>query len=857
MDKRPPTAQVDPIRLQIEALQEQLRPPRPLAERITESCPLMPSACGLIAGLILQRQWNLPFTFWAVVLPLLMGSLYFVLRRSTPRQKQIALLWISLFAGVLLGAVRLRLFQTPCPDDIRRRISGDSSLAALGGTILSQPRLEDRSQWVFARYQWTDPGTSFLFRIEEALTQSGWEPASGTIYAVISEPVRTFSSGDRIRFYARLKSPRPPDNPGMFDGKQSLENQGIFLTAEIPGMASIELHEKNHGGLWACLIERFRAWAFETLSAFGGDQKESSALPETLLLGKRTSLDTRTWTAFRKTGLAHFISLSGMHVGILSGIFWWIGRTAGLKKPSRALLCILLIGLYAVVVPPRAPTLRAVFLAEFIFFSILLNRRAKPLNTLALTALILLLIRPSELFQAGWQLSYATVLGILLLYEPIFNRLAWPLFTVPKITDWLFAIPGGSILWTVLQSALKLLAVGLSAWLGGAGILLWHFGTITPLSAFWTVLVFPLVFLILLTGFMKLLLVPLLPTMAALCSVWLDVLSDLFIRIVTGLAQWDILALTVGRAALWVILLYYAWLLGICLMPPRRKSRQFLAAFGVLVILFSVAAAKLQRSFSKDLTLTCLSVGHGLAVVGQLPGGRTFLFDGGSISVKNPGSRILVPYLNYRGIDTLDAVILSHGDLDHYNGLPEVMESIRVKSIYVNPGFLDKALTSSAAGKMKSILQTNGPIGSTADLPPVFGDVQMKPLWPDTLTAVDKSVSDNDKSEVFLIEYAGRSVLLCGDIEDYAQRTLLERYPDLNVDVLLLPHHGSRNNILPLWIRQLNSNIRVVSCARTRLKNVAALNDPGTNWYTPVHGAVTITIKADGTLDAVGFLNPH
>jgi competence protein ComEC len=853
--KRPPIAQVDPIRLQIEALDEELRPPRPFTDRIMESCPLLPPACGLIVGLILQRKLSFPFWFWAVILLILIFAALYVRKRPSFRHRLIALLWIGFFAGILLGAVRLRLFQSPRPDDIRRRIPDQPALASLGGRILTEPRLEDRSQWVFGQTQWTARSTSFILRIDEALTTDGWEPASGIVYASISEPVRSMKAGDRIRFHGRLNRPRPPDNPGMFDGKQYLENQGIFRVAQIPALQSIILHEQDRRGYWHRLIGRFREGIYETMDAFGGDQKEYSDLPQALLLGKRSTLPVETWLAFQKTGLAHYISLSGMHVGILSGIFWWFGRAAGLEKRTRAMLCILLIGLYAAAVPPRAPTLRAVFLAEFVFLSILICQRPQPLNTLALTALVLLLIQPCELFQAGWQLSYATVLGILLFYESLFTILSKPLFLYPQISDWLFRFPGGSILWTILQSSLKLLSVGFSAWLGGAGILLWHFGTLTPLSAVWTVLVFPLVFLILLTGFMKWLLVPLLPTLAALCSVWLDILSDWFVRIVTALADLDLFAFRIGRVGLWAILLYYVWLLGICFLPSGKRFRQSLAVVSAIGILLALSVDRIQRSFSKDLTITCLSVGHGLAVIGEIPGSKTFLFDGGSISLKDPGGRVIVPFLNHHGINSLDAVIISHGDLDHYNGLPEVLEAVQSQSIFVNPGFLERAKTSAAAGQMQSILRSHRILATTSELPYDFGAAHIRHLWPDEKTAADQSISNNDKSEVILLEFAGKTVLLCGDIEEYAQTEILKQYPDLKADILLLPHHGSGRNILPEFIRRLHPDIRIVSCTRNRIKNVTPLDNQGANWYTPLHGAVTITIKADGTIQAAGFLN--
>jgi len=563
----------------------------------------------------------------------------------------------------------------------------------------------------------------------------------------------------------------------------------------------------------------------------------------------------QTWIAFQKTGLAHFISLSGMHVGILAGILWWIGRTAGLEKRARALLCLLLIGLYALVVPPRPPTLRAVFLAEFIFLSVLIQRRPQMLNTLALTVLILLLIRPTEAFQPSWQLSYATVLGIVLLYEPLYSRLSRPLYEYPKAAERLFNLPAGERVWKILHSILQMLAVGLAAWLGGAGILLWHFGILTPLSTLWTVLVFPVVFGILLIGFLKLLLAPLMPTLAAVCGIWLEFLSRILTRFVTALADLDLLSFQIGQTAFWIILLYYGWLFFVRFYPRFGKFKTTLFVLGAVSILFSLWLPRIRRTASNDLTVTCLSVGHGLAVVAELPASRVLLFDAGSISVKNPGGRVVTPFLQHRGIETIDLAILSHGDLDHYNGLPEILSGIPIKAIFANSGFLQRSEISFGPKRMKTLFRERAGNFATETLPPLSSPARLRSLWPDAQTAADPSVSDNDKSEVLLIEHAGKTILLCGDIEEYAQEKILALYPDLNVDVLLLPHHGSRLNILPGFIRRLDPSIRVVSCSANRLANTADLDDNGTNWYTPLHGAVRVTIKADGTLDAAGFLD--
>ncbi len=150
--------------------------------------------------------------------------------------------------------------------------------------------------------------------------------------------------------------------------------------------------------------------------------------------------------------------------------------------------------------------MRAAIICWVFCASIIFRRRSNPINTLSLAAIILLLIRPTQLFEAGWQLSFAAVLGLLLfcerlhffLYEKV-NGLRWRKGGPKTIVSYRMSPRPGPYL-------LRLFSAGLAAWVGGAGILLYHFYTITPLAGIWTVLVFPLVSAILTLGFLKMLL---------------------------------------------------------------------------------------------------------------------------------------------------------------------------------------------------------------------------------------------------------------------------------------------------------------------------------------------------------------
>jgi len=464
------------------------------------------------------------------------------------------------------------------------------------------------------------------------------------------------------------------------------------------------------------------------------------------------------------------------------------------------------------------------------------------------------MIHPADLFSASWQLSFSTVLGIILLYEPIEQRLmSWTVFKAIELLP--SRLTDKTAVQLVLKSTdcvVKLLSVGFSAWLGGAGFLLYHFHSITPLSSIWTVLAMPFVLMILYAGYLKIAFAVLFPTASLCFGVLLDVGCRGFSSLVLRVADVPFSEILIGQVTVWVIAGGYALLL-LIRYAPQRATRRILP-FLLIVMVFGA-----WKHFQNDkdvLTMTCLSVGHGQAVCLSFPDRTHWLIDTGSISQKDPGGRTVLPYLRHRGISAVEAVMLTHGDIDHLNGLPEVVSVVRTSGVYANAGVFQKAETSSSASYFKQCLQerkiTVQPIETLCDRP--IG-VTLTMLWPDEETAHSQTASDNDKSQVLLIEYAGRRILLCGDIELYAQTKIRQRYPILNADVIVLPHHGSMTNLDAGFVAAFEPKIVIASCAAGRVGNAFV---PGKTsgieaYYTPDDGAVTVNIKADGTLSAIGF----
>jgi len=387
--------------------------------------------------------------------------------------------------------------------------------------------------------------------------------------------------------------------------------------------------------------------------------------------------------------------------------------------------------------------------------------------------------------------------------------------------------------------------------------LLYHFHTISPLACIWTVLVFPLVSAILTFGFLKIVLFFLLPTAGSALGVVVTGLSDSLIWVVKLLAHVDISHTLIGHVPLAPVILYYCLVLFVAFVHLRRPLiKKLLCTAALLAIIIFLGAAKWQRTHRSQLVVTCLDVSHGQAVFVRLPGKANILFDAGSLHRSDIGRKIVIPFLNYSGINKIDAIIISHDDIDHINGIPEIAEYCKVGRIYANAPFFDKADYWGTAKFLMDALSKRGleiqPLSRGLNL---NTSAEIKILWPGKQLSQYDQLNDNDKSLVSLLEFAGTKILLCSDIEKFAQKELFRLYPDLTADVVVVPHHGSTTTSEPDFLEKLDADILIYSCDRMQYQRLKTLKqkNKAKSFYTPKGGAVTVYVGKDGTITTSTF----
>ena len=847
---------MDEIRRKLEFIDSQLAGGIDFHKRIIGAAPLLFCAVGLIFGIVVQNFLFLPVLVWGVLLVCGAVSVVFCFIKRTNRLSVVA--YLTLICFVSLGAVRLTSFYEASGDDIRRLVGEERQLANVRGLIVTKPYIAKNDGWEFSRFVHADAVSSFYLKVEEIKSVDGWLKTAGMVRVQVGEPVLDLKVGDYVQAYCWLSRFGGATNPGQFDARKYLERRGVFVSASVRLRDGIEVLSDSSKGAFTKMKRRIREAAWQSLLGGMLLEDDGKGLLEALLLGQRGNISRETHEAFRKTGLLHFISLSGMHFGILIGIIWWLCKTVGFDKPMRAVVCIIATGVFLIVVPLRAPTLRAAIICWVFCISLLFRRRVSPLNGLSLAAIILLLIRPTGLFEAGWQLSFTAVLGIILFTDRIH------FFIYEKITDlpwrkskrrttaffWIISKPGPYVL--------RLFSVGLAAWVGSAGVLLYHFYRVNLFSSVWTVLTFPIVAGILTIGFLKMLFSLLLPSVALVLGIVVAELADVLIWVVKLIASWDISEILLGKVSWLAILWYYGIVIFMSFVHYRWSSvemRRRVCAVMVLGLVTFLGVSRWQRSHGDDLVVTCLNVGHGQAIVIGFAGGENILFDAGSLHNKDIGWRIVNNFLDYRGIGEIDSIVISHNDVDHINGIPEVVGHCKVGGVYANDAFFvkaDKWGTAKFLGERLSvrdfvIQELEADFGVGADI---------KKLWPSEQVANEKDLSDNDQSLVLLVEFAGRKVLLCSDIEQFAQRQLLRENPGLRADILVVPHHGSVKTLDKDFLDSIGAEVLICSCGRRdyERQRTAERGDGAKQFYTARDGAVEVRISEDGSITTETFV---
>ncbi len=674
-----------------------------------------------------------------------------------------------------------------------------------------------------------------------------WRPATGRSRLRVAGELHGVAPGDRLRVFAQLGRQPPPLNPGQYDWQAAERRDGRLceLYCDDPQcVAATQSASAGGAGSW---VHALRVWCSQQLTQAVGPRDAPLVLAT--LLGDQERLSDATKEAFLKTGSIHLLVISGAHVAMLAGIVWGLTRAAGFPSRWQLAATMAAVLLYATVVGFEPSVTRATILAVTLLLALELGRKASAGNLLGAAALVVLAMNPSELFNSGTQFSFLAVAVLVLSGRWLWReRPVAPLARlIAETRPWPVRLARHGVR-TLAGATVVSLAVGAAV----APLVAYHFHVLTPASALLTPLASPLVGAAIVAGLAVVtigwLISPLAPLLGAVCGGSLHATGQLVAAAQHIPGAYSYCA---SPGAWWLCGLYGVAGLMIAvpaLRPPGRWQASLALAWA------AVGYASLGAGGRSDGELRCtfLAVGHGTCAVLELPGRQTVLYDAGSFGSPEAATQIIASFLWQRGIDCIDALVLSHADIDHYNAVPGLLERFPVAVVYVSPMMFDPLVTMgnlAAPNYLRDVLHASG--------------VPLREIWMnDRLRTADARVTidvlhppregmlgrDNANSILLSVQFAGRRLILPGDLESPGiERVMAD--PPLDCDVLLAPHHGSEQSDPPGFAAWSSPEWVVMSGRRPErtLDSQVSYEQAGAAvLHTALDGAVSCELSADG-----------
>jgi competence protein ComEC len=661
----------------------------------------------------------------------------------------------------------------------------------------------------------------FEFDVERVLTEGATVPPRivlawwGRSAREGDEGLPSVHAGERWRLTVRLKQPHGTLNPHGFDYEAWLLERGVRATGYVRPRTN---PERLSAQVWQVgpLIERLRERLRDRIvTAVPGDC--CGGVLAALAVGDQRAIPPAQWQVFTRTGVNHLMSISGLHVTMVSGLVYALALALWRRSPRLALrlpagkaaaVAGLLAALaYAALAGFAVPAQRTVYMLAVVAAALWSGRQLPVSTILAGALLVVLLLDPWAVLSAGFWLSFGAV-GVIL-----------------AVTVGRLAQPGVLRQWLRVQGAITLALVPLSLAL---------FQQVSIVSPVANALAIPLISLVV---------VPLTLVGSVLPLDWGLLLADAIMRLTMLPLEW----MAALPDAVWQQHAPPPWTVAVAcvgvawLLLPRGFPARWLGVLALLP-LFTVLPPGIPAG---TVRATVLDVGQGLAVVVRTAN-HALLFDTGQAfgPGADSGNRTIVPYLRATGVRSLDLLVVSHDDIDHSGGAASVLQALPV-------------------ARVSSSLKADHPLLAGAPSPGrcergqrwEWDGVRFEFLHPAT-DAYGMKVKDNNLGCVLKVSAPGGTLLIAADIEARSERELVAAYGEsLRADVLVVPHHGSRTSSTPEFVAAVAPQLAIVTAGyRNRFGHpkaevLARYGTIGAQLQrTDLDGALLIGLDAGGVL---------
>lgn len=692
---------------------------------------------------------------------------------------------------------------------------------------------------------------------------------------VYADSVDELKIGNKVRVNGCIQQFSSARNQGNFDSKNYYMSLGIYVGISAIKIEKIDSDYDNvRENLRQLKISIDRnldkVCNYKTKGLYKVLQ-DKNTIYKGILLGDKSDMNTEIKELYSIAGISHVLAISGLHISLIGMLIYTLLRKrfkfAVSFAPSMAL--VISFGLMSGM---GIATIRAVVMFGLKLLGEVLGRSYDYLTAISTAGIMLMLYNPFVIYHSGFQMSFAAIIAITLVWPIVCNILG-------------------------IETKTKLLLFGLNIGMILNPIIAFNYYQLPTYSFLLNIIVVPLMSVVIVSGMTGITL--------SFINIWMGrlgilpgcVILELYNYLCKVFSKLPFSNVIVGKPSIGIIIVYYVmltvFLLGANYIRNQRnreerKKNEIIAKEGRKIEskkIRSIRLRKMNRRFrrlslviyvilnfliynpakelfqEKNLEVTFLDVGQGDGIFVRTDNGTTITIDGGSTSVNQVGKYRIIPYMKAKGIKIIDYAIVTHTDIDHISGLEEMIiesdnQGVKVKNL-VMP---DIPLKDEAFLKFISLAREHKVnvlyISEGNELK--LGSVEFACLNPSLST---KAKDRNDYSMVLSVTYNQFSMLLTGDISSEVEEKIMSTLQN-HYTLLKVAHHGSKYSTSEAFLKKINPDYSMISVGEHNLyghpsgETLSRLADIGTHTYrTDECGGIMVKINQYGNIVKLkGFL---
>ena len=613
-----------------------------------------------------------------------------------------------------------------------------------------------------------------------------------TIQVKVTTSSCLVEKGDKVQVKGELSCFSEPTNPGEFHVNYYYHSIGISYQCTSDQVVILEENKNPFYQLSEYCSKRLKEFYVQFMKS------ENAGILSGILLGDKTGILEEDKLRYQEAGISHILAISGLHMGCIGMSLFHFLRKRRISYFSSAFVAIFFLFLYTIMVGNSVSMERAFLMLFIVLIGEVMGRKSDMLTTLSLVAAVVVVKQPFVLLHSTFYLSFLAV------------------YSLAVFPAWIDKIWQGKSVWKQYFMSGFCVQLGLFPVFAESNHYLVTYSFLTNFfvlfffSYFLTFSIFVSIFSFLL------------PEIAGFLLNFIEIFLE-GIRFITEINEMlPLYKIRIPHNPWWWYAVYYAlivlsfYILGNSLNDRKNTDEHHFKGklrnknfFYVICLWTFFFVGMYGFHHQGKLHVAVLDVGQGDGILLKQEGGINLFIDGGSSSKKQLGKYVLVPAMDYYGIEQIDYAFVSHLDVDHISGVVELLEMGKIKKVVISAYTVENYLKDSEL--MQYLTEENTMI-VTEGMELHRNDLKIKILSPKTDGTYENA---NESSMVMELSYHGKTILFTGDIGEETEAALLEKVSK-DIDLLKVPHHGSKYSTSEPFLDKINPANAVISCGNNR-----------------------------------------